>query len=368
MRVKIMKTTLNKLRRDETGQAFILALIMLLLGGLIMAPLLGFMGTGLKAGQAYEERMAELYAADAGIEDAILKIKNGQVPDQYPLTVNGKDVWVQVPPDGDADPMITFFIDLGILKDTQGNYNKNRPHQDWLMVYAPLEGEGETGMCSEYRITAFYVAGGQPQILSTGFWINGYDYNSPLGTATVIPWDEDGSVTGVPDSHLQINLDDDPALTPVDIDGDGIDDVDEADIITQPLIDPGYTNFEDNEPLDDGVTEIVDLWGRAFIWKWKPAQGPRFGKGVICRTQRFALYPSIALSAFPPNVAWLGTKENSIHISWSGELIQGIEGILAEATSATGKSTTVLSYVFAQQDIPGGPVAITVLTWEAEPQ
>jgi len=69
-----MKRILNKSIKDEAGQAFILALIMLLLGGLIIAPLLGFMGTGLKAGQAYEKRTAELYAADSGVEDALWQI------------------------------------------------------------------------------------------------------------------------------------------------------------------------------------------------------------------------------------------------------------------------------------------------------
>lgn len=70
-----MKRILNKLMREEAGQAFILALIMLLLGGLIIAPLLGFMGTGLKSGQAYEKRMTELYAADAGVADALWQIQ-----------------------------------------------------------------------------------------------------------------------------------------------------------------------------------------------------------------------------------------------------------------------------------------------------
>jgi len=86
---KMMKTVLNKLRRDETGQAFILALIMLLLGGLIMAPLLGFMGTGLKAGQAYEKRTAELYAADAGVTDALWYITTNS--DDLPQNIGDEE-------------------------------------------------------------------------------------------------------------------------------------------------------------------------------------------------------------------------------------------------------------------------------------
>ena len=67
---------LKDLVKKERGQAFILALIMLLVGGLIIAPLMGFMATGLIAGQAIEEKVNEVYAADAGIEDAIWKIIN----------------------------------------------------------------------------------------------------------------------------------------------------------------------------------------------------------------------------------------------------------------------------------------------------
>lgn len=94
-----MKRTLNKLIRGEKGQALIIVLILLLLGGLIIAPLLGFMSTGLIAGQVFEEKMEGLYAADAGIEDACWKLLNGEIPDAVipfcNLTdVNGMDVEV----------------------------------------------------------------------------------------------------------------------------------------------------------------------------------------------------------------------------------------------------------------------------------
>jgi len=107
-----MKNILNKLRRDETGQAFIIVLILLVLGGLIIGPLLAYMNTGLIAGQAYEQRMDELYAADAGVEDALWQIKNKTLatlftdydPDDYVteyhypdyLEVNDKDVDVAI--------------------------------------------------------------------------------------------------------------------------------------------------------------------------------------------------------------------------------------------------------------------------------
>ena len=60
----------------------ILALILLLVGGLVIAPLLNFMGTGLKVGkEVYENKMYETYAADAGVEDGLWQIKHDRLPD-----------------------------------------------------------------------------------------------------------------------------------------------------------------------------------------------------------------------------------------------------------------------------------------------
>jgi hypothetical protein len=97
-----MKRIWNKLRRGEEGQALIIALILMLVGGLIIAPVLAYVGTGLKIGKdVHEKRMMELYAADAGVEDGIWKIKNDQVPDEadQPYTiadVNAKGVSVNI--------------------------------------------------------------------------------------------------------------------------------------------------------------------------------------------------------------------------------------------------------------------------------
>jgi len=105
-----MKRIFNKLRRDEKGQALIIALILMLVGGLIIAPVLAYVGSGLKIGkEVHEERMMELYAADAGVEDALWQIKQptpdpNKVPSTvgqfltYPLssTVNGKTIDVTI--------------------------------------------------------------------------------------------------------------------------------------------------------------------------------------------------------------------------------------------------------------------------------
>ena len=101
-----MKTTMERLLTDETGAALAIALILLLIGGLMAAPLLSHMGTGLIAGEVYEARTAELYAVDAGMEDAVWKIQRGDgylpcspgsPPRYYTITdINGKNVDITV--------------------------------------------------------------------------------------------------------------------------------------------------------------------------------------------------------------------------------------------------------------------------------
>lgn len=95
---------MKNLARDEKGAALIIALILLLIGGLISAALLNHMGSGILASQVHERRTAELYAADAGVEDAIWKIQHGETPIcpgdpywSYNITdVNGKELQVSI--------------------------------------------------------------------------------------------------------------------------------------------------------------------------------------------------------------------------------------------------------------------------------
>jgi len=92
-----MKTGMKRFARDEKGQALLLAIILLLVGGLIAAPLLAYMGTGILTGEVYETRTAELYAADAGVTYGLWKIKDsgicpGNLPVSYNISVNDKNV------------------------------------------------------------------------------------------------------------------------------------------------------------------------------------------------------------------------------------------------------------------------------------
>jgi len=70
-----------------------MVLILLILGGLIMGPLLGFMDTGVKAGQTHEALSSRLYAADSGVDDGIHWIIMGKQTEDWPWAGNETVGW-----------------------------------------------------------------------------------------------------------------------------------------------------------------------------------------------------------------------------------------------------------------------------------
>jgi len=98
-----MKNILNELMRNEKGQALVITLGLLIIGGLTIAPTLAHMYTGLKATQLHQEKTDEYYSADAGVELALWNLKSYEleVPEggQSALpqfTMNAKTVDVTV--------------------------------------------------------------------------------------------------------------------------------------------------------------------------------------------------------------------------------------------------------------------------------
>ncbi len=118
-----MKRILNKLPRNERGVVLIIVLILLAVGGLTIAPMLSHMSTGLKAGQTYEKKTNEYYAADAGVEDALWQITTVQRDPHLPTSegehwsysitdINSKSVAITIDyVDEDADGNDVYKID-----------------------------------------------------------------------------------------------------------------------------------------------------------------------------------------------------------------------------------------------------------------
>ena len=83
MMIKRKTTAACKSLRGEKGFALPMVMVFMMLGMLIIPPLLAFMGTGLSVNDMYETRTKELFAADAGVKEAIWNMKQGyQLPDQ----------------------------------------------------------------------------------------------------------------------------------------------------------------------------------------------------------------------------------------------------------------------------------------------
>lgn len=71
-----MESVTRSIKSRQAGQALIYVAIAVALVGVVIAPMLRFVYTGHQAVQEREQRMLELYSADAGIEDAMYQIKH----------------------------------------------------------------------------------------------------------------------------------------------------------------------------------------------------------------------------------------------------------------------------------------------------
>lgn len=154
-----MKMIMKGAIRDQKGAAVLtLVLILLVVGGLILAPLLGLMSTGLVSGQVYEEKMDLYYAADAGVEDAIWKIQYdppGSYPYPYaePLTVNGKSVNITVDRE-DIDPTCGEKLTYQILSTSTSTDGSSKTIDVHLSVsYLDLSALLENAIVSNDTIT-----------------------------------------------------------------------------------------------------------------------------------------------------------------------------------------------------------------------
>ena len=181
--IEIAKRTLRKIIKGQKGQALPVVLILLVIGGLPIALCLGYASTSLKVGQMHEERMAELYAADAGIEDAVWKIKNHQIPtDPYHITINNKDVEV----------LISTTTAIEFIADLLGENIHEGPHADWMIVY-------ESPQPGVFNIRITYSGSAQnKKIDGLGAWLRGtYTY-------------KEGSAHGITDDYPQYSFEDKP--------------------------------------------------------------------------------------------------------------------------------------------------------------
>ena len=171
----------GKLVADEKGQSLILVLVLMLVSSLTIAPLLAYMGTGLKTGQAYEEKAEELYAADAGVEDAVWQIQYDYLDslftsptyDAYDYTT----VWTYDLPEKINDESVTVTLEnVWIPKDITP---PNRIEARTIIETGKLIVAGSVPEASTYEIKITYYPGvGENLMMETlGIWLPvGFSY------------------------------------------------------------------------------------------------------------------------------------------------------------------------------------------------
>ena len=179
--MKKFRLVFKKKTDSERGQAFIMVMIVLLLGSLIVGAGLNFMGTGVKNSAVYDNKTDELHAADSGLEDAKWQIKYENLKAaftsppysafdystawNYDLAdpVNGKDVNVTI-----KNSWIPKDLAVPTEQQAQTIINSNR-----LMVTGGAAG----GTTEKITITYFPQANEDLAVESIGVWLpRGFSY------------------------------------------------------------------------------------------------------------------------------------------------------------------------------------------------
>ena len=115
------------LSKRESGQALILALVLLLIGSLMLPPLLALASTGLKSSQVYERKTDELFAADSGVEDALWKIIDESLDD-----LECGDPYPYILPQVNGLPVNVTITKLSLIEGlSEEEYNPDSPHEGW---------------------------------------------------------------------------------------------------------------------------------------------------------------------------------------------------------------------------------------------
>jgi len=131
---------LKQIVSSQKGQALPIVLGLLVLGGLTIASSLSYTATSLKSSRLLEEDVRGIYAADAGMEDALWSLTNGSLPSVYvPELINKMMVFIQTEEKG------TYTLYLGELIEPG-------EHSDYLEVDGDIVWD-EEAEAYKYTIT-----------------------------------------------------------------------------------------------------------------------------------------------------------------------------------------------------------------------
>ncbi|MBA7678887.1 hypothetical protein ES703_87166 [subsurface metagenome] len=183
---------LRRLRTEETGHILILSLIVLTFGSLVMVPFLDFVRTGFVAGSVYEKKMIEIYAADAGIEDAVHRI-NKLITPLDTMKTNDETSYAVDPVNGKAIDITIKKLSLleGLLGDNE--FKVGQTHESWVQFNLPADAivrdPDEDWVEYKCLLSFHYDGSGSRQVKTAGVYFSPYP-----GAIIEGPYDEQATL------------------------------------------------------------------------------------------------------------------------------------------------------------------------------
>jgi hypothetical protein len=172
---------LGRILRRDSGQVLAMALILMLLGAILIIPALSFTKTNLNATRAVDQHTRELYAADAGIEDALWYLQSDARAEIINPGLNWDSTvsyWLSEPQPGETVNNRNVEVNIDTAWLLGGMPGQNLPldepagNPDWTLI-----GAVNLDHKSTYIIDITTGLSGDTQINQIGVWLpQGYSY------------------------------------------------------------------------------------------------------------------------------------------------------------------------------------------------
>lgn len=226
-----IRVFIKRLAGEQSGQLFIMVLVFLVFGSLVLGPLLSYIGSGVLVGQTFENKTKELYAADAGIEDAMWMIFN----QDSTIVTEGFSTVIDTP----EEPKTVYGLPPYNVEYVEEGETKYK-YQDWVeYTLADIVNEKTIVVTLQFITNSLYY------IASTA--------TSPEGSTTVKVFTKDvtGDYSGITDQIITTpgEFDDSPNLT-----------LDYPDEIPSRAPAEGWTGYWPDTP------EKIDQFCEFFYW------------------------------------------------------------------------------------------------------
>ncbi len=192
--MSVMKKWLSAVRLGESGQVLLAVLAMMVLGIFMVIPVLNYASTSLKTTKMYEENLKGLYAADAGVEDALWRL-NYDIPASFPHSYQITDI-------NGMSVDVTIDEVSAIVGEELG---ESGSHAEWLEIIRSVDYNAETGIYS-YSMSLTNNGSGNMKILKILIDLPpALDYVVGSTSSNItIPSNDDPTVIGAPDNGITL--------------------------------------------------------------------------------------------------------------------------------------------------------------------